>query len=168
MEYKYHPAFKHIIYFIISYMFLRHQKLMNNELLLMNTIILTLFIIILDHLFISGHITPFEPLTYEYINEKEIKKLEKEIKKEEKKEKKKKKINKNIDSIENTVELQNYHNENIMNELNHIQLNHPNNLKCQNHSQFVRMENSLDNFINDDNFNNKLVEDYPEYMAYNE
>jgi hypothetical protein len=169
MEYKYHPVFKHITYFIISYMFLRHQKLMNNELLLVNAIILTLFLIILDHLFISGHITPFEPLTYEYINEKELKKLEKEIKKEKKKEKKLKKKNKkkNIDSIENTVELQNYHDNNIMNELNHIQLNHPNNLKCQNHSQFVRMENSLDNFINDD-FNNNTVEDYPEYMAYNE
>jgi len=172
MEYKYHPAFKHITYFIISYMFLRHQKLMNNELLLVNAIILTLFLIILDHLFISGHITPFEPLTYEYINEEELKKLEKEIKKEEKKEKKKlKKKNKNkkknIDSIENTVELQNYHDNHTMNELNHIQLNHPNNLKCQNHSQFVRMENSLDNFINDD-FNKKPVEDYPEYLAYNE
>jgi hypothetical protein len=165
MEYKYHPAFKHLTYFIITYMFLRHQKIMNNELLLVNTIILTLFIIILDHLFISGHITPFEPLTYEYIDENEIIDIQKELKKEEKKKKKDKK-KKIIKNVENTAEMQNYHENQTMNELNHIQLNHPNNLKCQNHSQFVRMENNLDNFVND-NFNNQNV-DYPEYMAYNE
>jgi hypothetical protein len=166
MEYKYHPAFKHIAYFVISYMFLRNQKLMNNELLLVNTIVLTLFIIILDHLFISGHITPFESLKYEYINEEEIDDIKKEIKKKEKKDKKLKKIKK-IDSIEDKVELQNYHDNHTMNEINHIQLNHPNNLKCQNHSQYVRMENSLDNFINTD-FNDKPITEYEEYMAYNE
>ena len=26
MEYKYHPTFKHLAYFVIIYMFLRHQK----------------------------------------------------------------------------------------------------------------------------------------------
>lgn len=144
-------------------MFLRHQKLMNNELLIINAIILTLFIIILDHLFISGHITPFEPLTYEYIDENEIIDIKEELKKEEKKKKKKNK--KNRDNIEDTVEIQNHHENQTMNELNHIKMNHPNNLQCENHSQFVRMENSLDNFYNND-FNNQNVE-YPDYLAYN-
>jgi len=164
MEYKYHPVFKHLTYFIISYMFLRHQKLMNNELLLANTIILTLFMIILDHLFISGHITPFEEMKYEYIDEEDINDIEKQLNKEKKKKKKDKK-RKNRDKIEETVQLQNHHEEQIMNEANNIQLNHPNNLKCNSHSQFVRMENNLDNY----EFNNSPQEmDLPSYMAYNE
>lgn len=168
MEYKYHPAFKHLAFFIISYMFLRHQKITNNELLIINSIILTLFMIVLDHMFISGHITPFEPLKYEYIDENEIIDLKKEIKKEEKKKKKaERKEKKNRDDIEETVKLQEYHDQHTMNEINQIQLNHPNNLKCNTHSQFVRMENNLDNFYETE-FNNKPTEDYPEYMAFNE
>ena len=165
MEYKYHPVFKHLTYFIISYMFLRHQKLMNNELLLANTVILTLFMIVLDHLFINGHISPFDTMKYEYIDEEDIDELEKQLKKEEKKRKKKEKKqkNKNKTNIEETVELQNTHDQQTLNEINQIQLNHPNNLKCQNHSQYVRMENSLDNY----DYRSEHV-DTPSYVAFNE
>jgi len=161
MEYKYHPAFKHIAYFIISYMFLRSQKLMNNELLLLNSIILTLFIIILDHLFISGHITPFQPLTYEYINEDEIKDLEKKIIKDEKRKKRQKKQqNEQKKQIEKQQDKC---------QTSHGVLVHPNNVKCEDHSQYVRMENNLDNFVRTtNNEENENIVDYPEYMAYNE
>jgi len=168
MEYKYHPALKHLTFFIISYMFMRHQKLMNNEILLLNAMILTLFMITLDHLFISGHITPLEPLTYDFINEEEFIDLEEEIKKEKKKEKQKEKKKKKKESnVEKTAELQSYHDDNTLNELNHIQLNHPNNLKCNSHSNFVRMENSLDNYQKNTDYHSD-DNDYPDYMAYNE
>ena len=50
MEYKYHPVIKHLTYFILCYLFLRHQNLMTNQILIINSVILTLFIIILDHI----------------------------------------------------------------------------------------------------------------------
>lgn len=145
---------------------------MNNELLLTNIIILTLFLIILDHLFISGHITPFEEMKYEYIDEEDINNIEKKLNKEKEKKKKKKKKNK----LEETVKLQNYHEEQIMNEPVNIQFkpnhqnhenheNYQNNLKCKSHSQFVRMENNLDNY---EFRNNSQEMDLPSYMAYNE
>ncbi len=150
MEYKYHPAFKHLTFFIISYAFMRHQKIMNNEILLANTVMLTLFIIILDNLFISGHVAPFQPLSYEYIDDDEVIDLKKELKRE-----KKKKSRKNTENAED-------------------EKNVDNGTGRTDNCQIVRMENTLDNFNNEYdgckgcNSGGDDDESPPQYMAYNE
>lgn len=88
MEYQYYPIVKHVTYFILIYLFLRHQKLMANDILIINSVILTLFMIIVDHMFISNHPSPFDK-SDNYIDEDEVKKIKKKIKKEKKKNKKK-------------------------------------------------------------------------------
>jgi hypothetical protein len=90
MEYKYHPLFKHIIFFIIIYAFLRHQRLMNNEHLILNSFVLTLVMVFLDHMFIHGHISPLQSLSEQYIDEDiqgQITEIKAQLKETEKKEK---------------------------------------------------------------------------------
>lgn len=154
MDYKYHPIIKHLTYFILCYLFLRHQNLMSNQILIINTVILTLFIIVLDHVFINGHISPFEPLNYEYVDEEEIKKIEKQIRREKRKNKKKQKINKvkladphddtainvNNDKLVNPKKID----EAMLNELGYINNNIPGKV-IQNHSDYVDIFNRLDN-----------------------
>ena len=105
MEYKYHPIIKHVTYFILIYLFLRHQKLMPNDILLINTVILTLFVIILDQLFIDNHPTPFDSITDDYIDEEEVKKIKKKLKKEKKKNKQKKTDNELISELSSKEEI---------------------------------------------------------------
>lgn len=149
---------------------------MNSEILLVNSIILTLFVIILDHVFIRGHISPFESMGYQYFNDEEIDNLREQILKEEKQKKKENKKQKKLEKVlkkeqeergEDTLLLQNYH-EQIATEAKFINNNHPNNLsdQCRSHSEFVHMNtNTNTNLNNYDNNNNDL---YPDYMAYNE
>ena len=82
MEYKYHPIFKYLAFFIITYMFLRHQKIMANDLLLLNTFIVTIFLIILDYGFIHNHLTLIQPLSDQYFDSTDMKQIEKELDKE--------------------------------------------------------------------------------------
>jgi len=183
MEYKYHPALKHLTYFVIVYLFLKHQNIMSTEILLANSVVLTLFILILDHIFISGHLTPFESLDDQYFDTEEINKLKEDIEIEEedleleekkiKKDKKKKhKKNKRKQDLEKTVELQNYHENQIVEESQFIKNNHPNNFsdKCVSHSEFVNITNGLDNFNSNtsNKFNTYQDEIYTDYKAYNE
>ena len=88
MEYKYHPIYKYLVYLIISYTFLRHQNLMANDKLLINTVLLTVFVIIVDHMFIHNHITLNQSLAEQHIDNTDIKimeqQLEDEIRKEDK------------------------------------------------------------------------------------
>jgi hypothetical protein len=177
MEYKYHPTFKHLAYFVIIYMFLRHQKLMPNDILLINSVILTLFLIILDHMLISGHISPFESLSEQYFDENEIIDLQKEIEKEEKEEKRKrreiKRQQKEEEKLRNeeTVKLQLTHDDQVVQETRYIKNNHPSNgPQCKSHSEFVNITNGLDNFNSNtsNRFNTYEDEIYPEFMAYNQ
>ena len=174
MEYKYHPTFKHLTYFVIIYMFLRHQKLMPNDILLINSVILTLFLIILDHILISGHISPFESLSEQYFDEKEIINLQEEIKREEKQRRKEiKKQKKEEEKLHNeeTVKLQLTHDDQVVQETKYIKNNHPTNIpQCKSHSEFVNITNGLDNFNSNtsNKFNTYEDEIYPEFMAYNQ
>jgi hypothetical protein len=179
-------------------MFLRHQQLMSTELLLANSIVLTLFMIILDHMFIKGHISPFQSLSDQYFNEEDIIDLKKEIEKEEKKKKKEEKKEENKKKMEKqkykevekkyivkareneTRTLQNIHDQQITNESKYINNNHPNVMnepninsdKCRNHAEYVSITNGLDNYSNTNNksnrFNTYKDDLFPEYLAYNE
>ena len=153
MEYKYHPIIKHLTYFILCYLFLRHQYLMSNQILIINSVILTLFVIVLDHIFINGHISPLEPLNYEYVDEEEIKKIEKQIKKEKRRNKKKQKTRKikladphddfSNEKIVNPKKID----ETMLNELGYIHNNTPGRV-IQDHSDhrdYVDIFNRLDN-----------------------
>lgn len=191
MEYKYHPVLKHLTYFIIIYLFLRHQKLMNLEILLINSVLLTVFVIILDHVFILGHLSPFDSLTEQYFDNDEIINLKDEIKKEEREERKKRKDRKkkkldeedneisNEDREDNNVE--NYRNINglkiikddqIQKEMNLIQNNKPNKFNNNpDHSEFVNITNNLDNTLDNYEYSHKTnrnLESYPDFLAYNE
>jgi serine/threonine protein kinase len=104
MEYQYYPIIKHITYFILIYLFLRHQKIMANDILLINSVILTLFMIIVDHMFINNHPSPFDK-SDDYIDEDEVKKIKKKIKKEKKKNKQKKSDNKLINELSSKEEI---------------------------------------------------------------
>ena len=150
MEYKYHPVIKHLTYFILCYLFLRHQNLMTNQILIINTVILTLFIIILDHIFIEGHVTPFESLNYEYLDNVEIEKLEKELKREERrqrKEKKKREKEQKKIQTENSEQIESTQiDKKMLNELGYIKNNHPN--QMINHHDYVDIYNRLDNTNN--------------------
>jgi uncharacterized membrane protein len=155
-------------------MFLRHQKLMPNDILLINSVILTLFIIILDHILISGHISPFESLTEEYFDEYEINNLKEEIEKEERQKrkeyKKQKKEEKKLRN-EETINLQLTHDDQVVQETQYIKNNHPSNgPQCKSHSEFVNITNGLDNFSSNtgNKSNNYEDEIYPEFMAYNQ
>uniref|UniRef100_A0A6C0EC23 Uncharacterized protein n=1 Tax=viral metagenome TaxID=1070528 RepID=A0A6C0EC23_9ZZZZ len=58
MNYKYPPLYKYAAYLIIVYMFLRHQKIMQKNVLLINSIILTLIVATFDYLFVVDHPIP--------------------------------------------------------------------------------------------------------------
>ena len=148
---------------------------MPNDILLINSVILTLFLIILDHILISGHISPFESLSEQYFDEDEIIDLQKEIKKEEKKRKKElKKQQKEEEKQlrnEETVKLQLTHDDQVVEETQYIKNNHPSNgPQCKSHSEFVNITNGLDNFKSNtsNRFNTYEDEIYPEFMAYNQ
>ncbi len=67
---------------------MRHQKIMKYDLLLLNSLILTAFVMIVDHAFIHNHLTIIQPLSDQYFDSTDMKQIEKaldeEIKKEDK------------------------------------------------------------------------------------
>jgi len=111
MEYRYHPIYKYIAFYIILYAFLRHQKIMENNVLLVNTFFITIFVMIVDQMFILNNLTIFQPLSDQYfdstpmsvvkqeldeipIDNDEVKNIESELDEEKPKKKKKTKKNK--------------------------------------------------------------------------
>lgn len=68
MEYRYHPIYKYIAFYIILYAFLKHQKIMENNALIINTFFITIFVMIVDQLFIANNLTIFQPLSDQYLN----------------------------------------------------------------------------------------------------
>ena len=98
MEYKYHPIYKYGVFFILTYTFLRHQELMEHNLLLLNCALITIFVMIVDQMFIHNHITIVQPLSDQYFDQEKMAQLDIEIKREEKKKKKNKKNKKNAES----------------------------------------------------------------------
>lgn len=65
MEYKYPPIYKYCLILFLTYMFIKHQKILNSEKNLINSIAITCFIIILDYIIIKKHPMPFDT---KYIN----------------------------------------------------------------------------------------------------
>jgi len=55
MDYKYPPIYKYAIFFIAIYMFLKHQQVMTLDKLLVNSIVMTLIIILIDFVVINNH-----------------------------------------------------------------------------------------------------------------
>lgn len=55
MEYKYHPVFKYILLGILVYMFFMHQKSMSQNMMLINSIVITLIIATVDQIIIKDH-----------------------------------------------------------------------------------------------------------------
>jgi len=179
MEYKYHPAFKHLVFFVIVYLFLRHQELMSNELLFINSIIITVFLIILDHLFIHNHLTPLQSLSDQYFDDIDIVQLEQELLDEEKEERvdKKDKKKKGSKSKKNKVEKMTHIKEDsnvVVKDTKCINSNNiSNNNSMMTHDEYVNIGlNNYDNYdkYNSNNFNNlnDNIDEYPEYLAYNE
>lgn len=58
MKYKYPPLYKYIAYFVIIYMFFRHQKILPKDKMLVNSLVLSIIVITLDYLFIERHPVP--------------------------------------------------------------------------------------------------------------
>jgi len=83
MKYKYHPIYKYLFFFVITYAFLKHQNLMENNRLLVNTFIITIFAMLVDQMFIHNNLTIFQPLSDQYFDDNaQIKVIEKELEQE--------------------------------------------------------------------------------------
>ena len=109
IEYRYHPIYKYIAFYIILYAFLRHQKIMENNVLLVNTFFITIFVMVVDQMFIANNLTIFQPLSDQYFDSTPMSVIKQELdenpiedveiennKSDEEKPKKKKKSKKNI------------------------------------------------------------------------
>ena len=83
MEYKYHPIYKYLFFFVITYAFMKHQSIMENNRLLINTFIITIFVMIIDQMFIHNNLSIFQPLSDQYFDDNaQIKVIEKELEEE--------------------------------------------------------------------------------------
>jgi len=176
MEYKYHPLIKYITFFIIVYLFLRHQSMMKGEILMANTLVIMVYYIILDHIFISNHENLISSSTESYFDSDEIDNLKDELEKEDKKDKKNKKDKKKKQKKNNKEkepidieQVQKELDQNDQHELQLIDYNHPSKItaQCENHRDYVDVFNGLDNYRSH-NYNKYEENQYPEYMAYNE
>ena len=174
MEYKYHPLIKYITFFVIVYLFLRYQSMMKGEILLANTLVIMVYYIILDHVFISNHENLISASTESYFDSDEIDNIKDELEKEDKKEKKHRKKNKKKQKASekepiNIEQVQRELDQNDRQELQLIDYNHPSKItaQCENHRDYVDVFNSLDNYRSHD-YNKYEENQYPEYMAYNE
>lgn len=174
MEYKYHPLIKYITFFIIVYLFLRYQNMMTGEILMANTLVITVYYIILDHVFISNHENLISTSSDSLFDNDELDNIKEELEKEDKKEKKrrKKEKRKQKESEKDPIDIESMQRELDRvdkNELQLIQYNHPSkiNAQCENHRDYVDIYNSLDNYRTH-NYNKFEENQYPDYMAYNE
>ena len=59
MIYSYPPIYKYCFLFLIIYMFVKHQKIMLPNVLLLNTIFIVLFVTLFDYVLIEDHPYPF-------------------------------------------------------------------------------------------------------------
>ena len=88
MEYKYHPIYKYLFFFVITYAYMKHQTIMEDKILLVNSIVLTIFVMIVDQMFIHNNLTIFQPLSDQYFDDNaQIKITEKQLEQEIKEEK---------------------------------------------------------------------------------
>lgn len=114
MNYKYSPIYKYGILFVVIYMFLKYQRIIPNDKLLLNSIVITLIIVMFDYMFIDEH--PFifgEDETQEveehYENENENKIETDETNAND--------IEEIINSYDSSIEQELYNDQNIQNEI---------------------------------------------------
>jgi len=55
MNYKVMPIYKYVVYFILVYLFFRHQQIFDTQKLIVITIVLTIMMIVLDQIIIDSH-----------------------------------------------------------------------------------------------------------------
>ncbi len=55
MNYKYPPIYKYGLLLITIYMFVKHQKIMSPDKILLNSVLITLFVFIFDNIIIKEH-----------------------------------------------------------------------------------------------------------------
>lgn len=60
MKYKYPPIYKYGFLLIIIYLLLKHQKIMQQNKLLINSILITLIIGVIDYIIIEDHPMPLD------------------------------------------------------------------------------------------------------------
>ena len=117
MEYKYHPIYKYLFFFVITYAYMKHQAIMEDKMLLINSIILTIFVMIVDQMFIHNNLSIFQPLSDQYFDDNAQikiteKQLEQEIKEEKMIEKMKKKKKKSKEELKEEAREKSFEDEN--------------------------------------------------------
>lgn len=55
IEYKYPPIYKYVIFFVLVYMFIKHQRLISQDKLLLLTTVIVLILAALDYMIIRNH-----------------------------------------------------------------------------------------------------------------
>ncbi len=55
MIYKYPPLYKYVIYFVLIYLFVKHQNIVPSNILLLNSSFCLIVIIMLDNILIKDH-----------------------------------------------------------------------------------------------------------------
>lgn len=55
MEYKYAPIYKYVVLFILIYMFMKHQRIIPQNKILLNSLTITIIFAILDYMIIRNH-----------------------------------------------------------------------------------------------------------------
>jgi CBS-domain-containing membrane protein len=55
MNYKYPPIYKYGLLLLVIYMFIKHQKIMSSDKILLNSVIITLVVFIFDNVIIKDH-----------------------------------------------------------------------------------------------------------------
>jgi hypothetical protein len=60
MNYKYPSIYKYGLLLLVIYMFIKHQKIMSADKMLLNSVIITLLVFILDNIIIKDHPTLLE------------------------------------------------------------------------------------------------------------
>jgi len=63
IQYKYPPIYKYGFVLLTVYMFLKHQKIMPKEKLLINSILITALFVLVDYIIIENHPKPFNDIT---------------------------------------------------------------------------------------------------------
>ena len=69
MDYKYSPIYKYGLLLLIIYMFLKHQKVMTSDKILINSVAIVIFIGIFDYVLIRNHPSLFEQMPNENFEE---------------------------------------------------------------------------------------------------
>lgn len=78
MEYRYSPIYKYIVLFIVIFLFFKHQKIIQDDLAIVNAIIITLMLVTFDYILIKDHPGPFKSTKEDFDSDtdSEIEKIE--------------------------------------------------------------------------------------------